>query len=691
MDKRGTIVAMIVAVTLIVLWTPITNWIGHRAGWDLTTPITTSNEDNKNLTPSTVPTSQQAGTIGATTVGSAGGLSVAPSTQPVNAITLGSNEASGGYRMFVRTTPVGAGLESIMLNEFKKQIKSELNFTFQQPYEGSEDISRSLATRSITIDGVTTDLSSAPWVVESASQQSVTYSVTINGGSGPLVKINKTLQLDPASDKSDTSQGYEITITHAIVNLSGQPHTFSLQYNGTVDPPREQDRGGERQTLAGYSTRGAIEVVHDAIESYSTSSPAKEYLKDKQGNPVVWAGTMSSYFQALVRPLPLGEDNKNVVGPANYLKDVTASAIGLTPEQKSEDRQISFTFTTVPLQLQQGKTITLDAKAFFGPRQRKLLNSDYYVAYPIDYAASLVLTSGPCGICTFQWLVDLLVNLLRAFHFVARDWGLAIILLVCLVRTILHPITKRSQISMSRMSKMGPEMAKVRERFKDDKTAQQQAMWEIQKQQGVGPYLGCAPMFLQMPIWIALWQALYTTFELRQAPFLWGFTWIHDLSKPDHLLTWSPIPLMFGFNLSAFNLLPILMGVVMYFQMKLQPKPAAATPEQEQQQKMMQVISPLLFPVMLYNGPSGLNLYIMTSTFIGIIESKIVRDHIKQRDEAEKAGVVIVDAGKKFGGKPGTVSRVQTTPTEKPSGVMGWLQQLQERAEQLRRDADKRK
>jgi membrane protein insertase Oxa1/YidC/SpoIIIJ len=115
------------------------------------------------------------------------------------------------------------------------------------------------------------------------------------------------------------------------------------------------------------------------------------------------------------------------------------------------------------------------------------------------------------------------------------------------------------------------------------------------------------------------------------------------------------------------------------------------SPEQEQQQKMMQWMT-LLFPLMLYGGPSGLNLYILTSTAIGIVESKIVRDHIKQREEEEKAGRVIVDAGKKFkrsdGG--GMASR-KPADEPKPGGLKGWLARLQERAEQVRRDADKRK
>src|SRR5688500_20014027 len=104
--------------------------------------------------------------------------------------------------------------------------------------------------------------------------------------------------------------------------------------------------------------------------------------------------------------------------------------------------------------------------------------------------------------------------------------------------------------------------------------------------------------------------------------FLWGFTWIEDLAKPDHLIEFGRAFDFWFLHISGLNLLPLLMAVVFYLQMKLQPKPVSMTKEQEQQQKIMMWMMPVLFPIMLYSGPSGLNLYILTSTLIGIVESK---------------------------------------------------------------------
>jgi membrane protein insertase Oxa1/YidC/SpoIIIJ len=166
-------------------------------------------------------------------------------------------------------------------------------------------------------------------------------------------------------------------------------------------------------------------------------------------------------------------------------------------------------------------------------------------------------------------------------------------------------------------------------------------------------------------------------------------TWIDDLARPDALISWPPIHLPFGMTLRALNVLPVLLGVVFYLQQKYTPKPAAATKEQEQQQKMMQWMS-LLFPLFLYNGPSGLNLYILTSTSIGIIEMKIIRKHIKEQEEREAAGPIIVDA-------PGTTTvraeraKRAIADAKKRGGIAGWLADLQQRAEDVRKNADKRK
>jgi YidC/Oxa1 family membrane protein insertase len=248
-------------------------------------------------------------------------------------------------------------------------------------------------------------------------------------------------------------------------------------------------------------------------------------------------------------------------------------------------------------------------------------------------------------------------------------------------------------VQMMKMAKMGPELQKLKEKHGDDKEAYTKAQVALMKEQGMAPILGCLPMFLQMPIWIALWQGLQSTFELRQASFLWGWTWIKDLSRPDYLISFGhDIPLFFGLHIESINLLPILMGLIFYVQAtiqnNLQPK---GTPEQETQKKIMKWMSTFLFPLFLYNGPSGLNLYILTSTLVGIIESKRIRDHIKEREAAEKAAApVIVDARPTRSARRAGRDKPEVEPPKPRGGIMGFLQKLQERAEEIKREQERK-
>jgi YidC/Oxa1 family membrane protein insertase len=184
----------------------------------------------------------------------------------------------------------------------------------------------------------------------------------------------------------------------------------------------------------------------------------------------------------------------------------------------------------------------------------------------------------------------------------------------------------------------------------NNKAEMNKQIMALYREQGASPIMGFLPMMVQMPIWIALWSAVYASIELRGAAFL-PF-WITDLSVPDALVRFSTITVpLLGWKVDSLNLLPILMGVAFYLQQKLMPSQAAASanPQMAQQQKMMMIMMPLLFPLMLYKAPSGVNLYIMSSVFAGVIEQYVIRKHIREKEERESAGLVAVT--RKTGGK----------------------------------------
>jgi YidC/Oxa1 family membrane protein insertase len=703
MDNKRLILAMGVFLAFVLGWQAFINWLYVKNNWERpgmsqVEPATRPAGDVPGATPApgqdveaargAPQAAPGAPSGGASALSSPAGLRPLVASGESNSATLGSEkESDPNFALFLRLNAIGAGLDAVTLNGYRRAVGSKDLYTFQEPLAGTEQ--RAMATTSVVVNGTEIKLDGVPWKLEGVSKgqadgletASAAFSLDLGDDSGPKLRLTKTWHVF-SRGPSNGPGGYEVLLQQGMQNLSGEPLTVRLRHNGPLTPPREMDRGGGRHVLGGYLQESRVIVNHELSESYTASRPVNDLTKGPDGQPLLWAGTCSVYFNALVAP-ELEKSGNSVTQPIASVKGVL-----LNPQDVSLDHVILTQFESADFKIEPGQTARMDERVFLGPRTRALLNNAYYQAPLKRYDQSLVLTSGPCAVCTFQWLVDVLVVMLGWFHAITRDWGIAIILLVVLVRALLHPITKKSQLSMMKLGKMGPEIERIKKKYGDNKDELNKAMMELYKEQGFTPVLGCLPMFLQMPIWIALWQALYTTFELRHASFLWGFTWIKDLARPDHLIEFSRSFNLFGLiPVSGLNVLPIIMGIVFYIQMKTQPKPPSMSPEQEQQQKIMTWMMVGLFPLMLYGGPSGLNLYILTSTLLGIVESKIIRNHMKKREELEAAGKVIVDAGKVAPGR----SRGAKAPPPPKTGLGGWLANLQAKAEAVRREAEKRK
>jgi len=602
------------------------------------------------------------------------GLSVGPADTSGIGIEIGSVKPKDKtYPIGLRINPRGAGLEQVVLNAYKPPIiKGDAPYTFQQPYEGFEDHTRPLGTREVTVNGQSIDLSKVNWTPDSTTATSATFTVTINDAKQvPVVRLSKVYEVFP---HTAAGEGYEIVVRQTFENLTPFPVVVRAKFNGPTTPPRELEHGLDRQVITGYSTSGSVTLGHRTVEEFTKDKTVYEVKSDKDGNPALWSGQGSVYFNAVVLPIPLGEGAR----VPTYLDKITAEAIN--PDSSPETRKVAMTFETTDMTLAPASTVTLPMNVFFGPKIRALLKSPYYGQPPRAYDQTLLLTGG-CTICTFQTVVDVLVWLLATFHALTKDWGLAIILLVVLVRLLLHPITKKSTINMQKMTKLGPEAERLKKKYGDNKEELNRQMMQLYKSQGFTPVLGCLPMFLQMPIWIALYSSLQSTFELRQQPFFYNLTWIKDLAKPDHLITFEhAYVLPLGIVFSGLNILPILLAVVFWIQAKVQPKAPNPTREQAQQQKMMQWMV-LLFPIFLYSGPAGLNIYILTSTTIGIIESKLIRKHIEEREAAEKE-LTIVD---------GDPPKYEEKVPKSKGKLAAWVEKLQQTAEQVQKDQQKKK
>jgi len=207
----------------------------------------------------------------------------------------------------------------------------------------------------------------------------------------------------------------------------------------------------------------------------------------------------------------------------------------------------------------------------------------------------------------FGFIAVPLLHVLKFSHGFTANYGLDIILMTVLIKILFIPLTQRSFQSMRAMQKLQPQMAKIRERFKDDQEQMNKEIMELYRRHKVNPVGGCLPMLLQIPVFIGLYSALGNAVELRHAPFLF---WINDLSSPDRL---GSLQLPFVQH-PGIPVLTLLMGASMFVQQWMSPSAGDPT----QQQVMM--IMPLMFTFMFVNFPSGLALYWLVNNLLTIAQ-----------------------------------------------------------------------
>lgn len=228
---------------------------------------------------------------------------------------------------------------------------------------------------------------------------------------------------------------------------------------------------------------------------------------------------------------------------------------------------------------------------------------------PLDYETLKGLGSGLEKAVDFGWkwiqpLSKLVFSFMLVVHRGVPNYGLVIILLSALTKVLFWPLTQKSFKSMRDMQKLQPELAALKEKYKDDAQRLNKAMMELYREHGVNPVGGCLPMLLQMPVFISLFNVLSKTIELRRAGFVW---WINDLSAPDVV---ARLPFSLPFIGNAVSVLPILMGIAMFLQQKMSttdPKQAAMT-----------YLLPIVFTVMFFRFPSGLVLYWLVNNVLTI-------------------------------------------------------------------------
>jgi len=628
----------------------------------------------------------------------------AVSARDVETVTLGDDRQDdpraalkNPYEFAVDVTPRGAGIESVRLSRYRNHVAKDKNGPDHDPYlllrpvddPASDKDYVSLVTEWIRLiredknrkkESIDVNLADVNWSLERATDEkgeTATLRTTIKQDDADALAIAKTYRLEKGSPL--------VGIALEIENKASEPFEVIVAERGPVGVKREDLRTDYRRVVvAKTDDTGKIGAgaAKSREEVFRNGENRKLSLKPGDEH-ILWSALGNKYFTCIIAPGPQPTESDKTAYPKN-LTDVSAKILS-DRKEGTEDLTFVQQFSTLR-SLAPGERWSIQLDAFCGAKSKKTFD-----AMPQAVARDYIVASSPdhSG-CTFEVLSQAMLWLLTASYRLVHNYGVAIIILVIIVRLILHPITRYGQTNMMKaqkgMAKLKPKIDAIQQQYKNDRQKLNEETMKLYREEGVNPastVLGCLPMMLQMPVWIALWTTLNTNVDMRHEPFFW---WIRDLASPDALVTlpdrWHfRIPLIgsdsFMGPVLAFNLLPIIMTVTMYLQQKFTQKltrPDTPPPVQRdkdgrvipdqmaQQMKMMNYMMPF-FGLLFYNFPSGLNLYILVSNLFGMGEQLLIRKRIREKEE--RGELVVKKAPRRAAG-------------------LSFIERLQKRVEQAR-------
>jgi len=456
----------------------------------------------------------------------------------------------------------------------------------------------------------------------------------------PLIKLSKTYTIRPGS--------YDVDCSLLVENMFDADQKVGFNMTGPLGVSREGFRRDQRRIVGGFgNSEGKVTADGIKLNDLKKAESIEDRTLQKNGDRFLWAAAVNKYFAAILVPLPDKEQNfcKWIAAKTGQFYNPDGDV-----EAKSGDETLGVNLETKPVNLSPAGSSDSNKSynflLYLGPKDKSLFDKNELYK-KLAFFQTIDFLACCCPASIISPLAFGILALMKWMYSFIGNYGIVIIILVFLIRICIHPLTKKSQVSMSKFSKLAPKMEEIKKKYADNKKEMNKQVMALYREHGASPITGMLPMFVQMPIWIALYSAIYASIDLRGATFL-PF-WITDLSVPDALFSFPAIDLPLFGVLSSFNLLPILMGVAFYLQQKLMPSQSSTGSQAAQQQKMMMVMMPILFPLMLYKAPSGLNLYIMSSVSAGAIEQYIIRNHIREKEQNESKGLVSVTS--KTGGK----------------------------------------
>ncbi len=431
------------------------------------------------------------------------------------------------------------------------------------------------------------------WSAKAPGALTPTHPVELTWDNGKGLTFTRKIAVD---------ENYLFTITQSVTNHGGE--AVNLFASGFIW--REGKPPVSRSYLLHEGPIGVMGgTLHDGSCFLGLGCDKYSYPELKKGPAEYsttggWLGFTDQYWLTALIP--------------NQTADVNTKA-AFTGTDQIERYQTDY-IATAPTAVAPGATASTTDRIFAGAKEVKLLDS-YESAYGIPRLDRAI------DFGWFYWITKPIFLFLDFLYGVIGNFGLAIMTVTLTIKLLFFPLANRSYRAMSKMKLLQPEIQKLRDKYGEDKAKLNQEVMALYKRVGANPMAGCLPIFIQIPVFFSLYKVLYVTIEMRQAPF---YGWIHDLSVPDPttwlnlfgLIPWDPstaftLPAIGSFlHLVSIGAWPLIMGVTMFLQQKLNPPPADPV-----QAKMMMAL-PIVFTFMFLSFPSGLVLYWLVNNLLSI-------------------------------------------------------------------------
>jgi YidC/Oxa1 family membrane protein insertase len=395
-------------------------------------------------------------------------------------------------------------------------------------------------------------LAMAPMRIASKDSRSVVFEGTLGG-----LSVTKTFSLGEKAKK------YELNLS--VTTSSPAGGVLGILTPGMVPP-------GEKQPTF-FNPAPAVVVALPLCRAGEDTHRLRDNPGSERYENAQWTGLDQHYFVTAVIPAGQVRGSCEIrgLGEGKVLSTFWLP-VGSSGQKAAGVEQVA-----------------VDFKIYMGPKQVDLLQS---------YGGTELDTAVDYGWFTsfFKLFAQALLKVMRFFEKYTQSWGIAIILLTVLVKTVLYPLTKKTLQSALAMRRLQPEIEKLKAKHGNDREKFGQAQMQLFMQHKVNPLGGCLPMLVQMPIWFALYATLQTSVELYRERFLW----VADLTAHDPIYV-----------------LPVLMGISSFFMQRLAPQPA-----DKAQAKMLLYFMPIFFTFIMLNLPAGLTLYIVVNNILSIAQQQ---------------------------------------------------------------------